>query len=82
MQVLATTLMVNFNHTPCRLNKMYEDHPSEEYEQIDMDPSGVPLLVGSPAHGMTPAESVGVMMSPSRRPPMPLPGSAPSLQSM
>ena len=59
---------------------MYEDHPNEEYEEIDLDPSGMPLLAGSPVHGMPrpdPNGVVGASVSPSRRPPMPLPGSTP-----
>lgn len=67
--------------TQCRLNVMNEDHPSEEYEEIELDPSGVPLLGGSPAHARSdPVGMVGaVAVSPSRRPPMPLPGSTPPI---
>lgn len=58
---------------------MEEDHPNEEYEEIDLDPSGNPLLPGSPAHGVAPVGMIGASVSPSRRPPMPLPGSAPPI---
>ena len=61
---------------------MDEDHPNEEYEEVDLDPSGMPLLAGSPSHGMPPVGVVGAMVSPSRRPPMPLPGSAPPIPSV
>ena len=64
---------------------MDEDHPSEEYEEIDLDPSGMPLLGGSPAHGAARPDPVGVVgatVSPSRRPPMPLPGSAPPISGV
>lgn len=53
---------------------MDEDNQNEEYEEIDLDSSGVPLLASSPAHGKALSES-GPITSPSRRPPMPLPGS-------
>lgn len=54
---------------------MYEDTSvGEEYEDIDMDPAGVPLISGMPGHGV----GVGGPASPSRRPPMPLPGPAPA----
>lgn len=61
---------------------MDEDHPSEEYEEIDLDPSGMPLLPGSPAHGAAPIGVVSATVSPSRRPPMPLPGSAPPISGV
>ena len=58
---------------------MYEDNGGEEYEDIDMDSSGVPFISGIPGQGVGPIKPGAI--SPSRRPPMPLPGSAPSLQS-
>ena len=55
---------------------MDEDHPSTVYEEIDLDSSGLPLLSGSPVHGVARRDPVGVV---GATPPMPLPRSAPPI---